>query len=244
MHPTEIDRMSQLEERHWWFQGKQILVESFLGPLDIEGMSLDVGCGTGLMLQSLSKRGKACGIDVSEMAVNLCRRKTNAFLVRGTGSQIPFAEESFDLVTLLDIIEHTRDDAAVLKEAYRVCKTGGSVLVTVPAFSFLWGSHDVIHHHVKRYRRNELAALGAEAGFTVQRISYTNFFIFLPVLVRRVFSRATHSDESDLKEAPFWLNRFLTWLYRLEAAFLKNHDFPWGVSLLMLLNKPPLSTER
>jgi SAM-dependent methyltransferase len=240
MQPSEIDKMHRLEENHWWFQGKKLLVEQFVVSSCIRGGKfLDIGCGTGMFLKLFANYGNVFGVDVSAQALAYCREKVDADLRLAAGDQLPFPDGSFSFVSLLDIIEHADDDLAVLKEAYRVCMPGGAVLVTVPAFRFLWSNHDVAHHHKRRYRLPELRRIGTEAGFTVERITYTNFFIFFPVLIKRTMLSTKHNGlESDLTETPALLNRMLLSLYRLEAFYLGKADFPWGVSLLMLIRKP------
>lgn len=240
MQPSEIDKMHRLEENHWWFQGKKLLVERFMSSAGIRsGNFLDIGCGTGMFLKVFSNYGNVFGVDISAQALAYCRDKVDANLTLSAGDQLPFPNNSFSFVSLLDIIEHTDDDLSVLKEAYRVCVPGGTVLVTVPAFRFLWSNHDVAHHHKRRYRLPELRRIGTEAGFTVERITYTNFFIFLPVLIKRTMLSSKHNVlESDLTETSALLNRMLLWLYRLEAFYLGKANFPWGVSLLMLTRKP------
>jgi ubiquinone/menaquinone biosynthesis C-methylase UbiE len=239
LNPEEIDKMHRLEESHWWFQGKKRLVDTFLDLADVpEGDYLDIGCGTGMFLKAFAMRRNAYGLDASYQALSHCRQKANFKLVQGTGDHLPFSDSSFSLVTLLDIIEHVDDDENVLKEARRVCKPGGVALVTVPAFNYLWGSHDVVHGHKRRYIKSSLSMLAESAGFQVERITYTNFFIFFPVLLVRIISRLLPEKKaSDMNETPLWLNRSMTKLYAFEAFCLRGTNFPWGVSLLMVLRK-------
>jgi ubiquinone/menaquinone biosynthesis C-methylase UbiE len=245
MQPSEIDKMHRLEENHWWFQGKKLLVERFISAAGVRGGKfLDIGCGTGMFLKVLANYGSVFGVDISAQALAYCQEKVAAAnLTLAAGDQLPFPDDSFSFVSLLDIIEHAADDASVMKEAYRVCKPGGTALVTVPAFRFLWSNHDVAHHHKRRYRLPELRRVGTEAGFVVARITYTNFFIFFPVLIKRtLLSTNQKGAESDLTEMPVSLNRILYSLYRFEAFYLGKADFPWGVSLLMVLKKPADAT--
>lgn len=240
MELNEIDKMHRLEDEHWWFQGKKYLVEGILDGMDVPtGVSLDIGCGTGIFLRMLKKRGTAYGLDISERALSYCRTNKCDSLVRAAGSPLPFKDNSFSLVTLLDMIEHVDNDLDVMKEVYRVCKPGGLVVITVPAFSFLWGSHDDSHHHKRRYVLPQLREMTLSTGFMLEKETYTNFFIFLPVLFRRILSRKSASvRESDLRPTPRPINEMLKWIYRFEAFYLKKGKFPWGVSLLMVLRKP------
>lgn len=240
MLTREIDKMHLLEEKHWWFQGKKRLVARFIASAGVPGARLlDVGCGTGMILKLLANYGSAHGVDISEQALAYCRGKVAAQLTLAAGDHLPFPDHSFSFVSLLDVIEHAEDDLGVLKEACRVLKPGGAALVTVPAFAFLWSAHDVAHEHKRRYRLPGLRRAGVAAGFGVERITYTNFFIFLPVLIKRtLLSARKEQARSDLAETPAILNSILLSLYVLEASFLSYANFPWGVSLLMLLRKP------
>jgi SAM-dependent methyltransferase len=240
MRVDKIDKMHQLEQKHWWFQGKKFLVSSALESASIpDGQYLDIGCGTGMFLRELGKERFACGLDLSIRALSHCQKDGIRNLVKASCDSLPFSSDTFALISLLDIVEHAPDDRAVLKEVYRICKPDGVVLITVPAFMLLWSSHDEANHHKRRYTRKQLASLCHSSGFFLERLTYTNFFIFLPVLVcRTVFKKLFSRGDSDLKEAPRLLNKLMQWLYKLEAAYLKRADFPWGVSLLMMLRKP------
>jgi ubiquinone/menaquinone biosynthesis C-methylase UbiE len=240
MEPNEIDKMHKLEETHWWFQGKKYIIKSIMSSIEIpEGRYLDIGCGTGMFLREIGKGRMSYGVDVSEQALSYCSKKVDASLVRAFGNKLPFKEDVFSFVSLLDVVEHVDNDLELLKEVNRVCKSGAIVVITVPAFDFLWGSHDVAQHHKRRYTRNQLRDLGLSAGFLSERLTYTNFFIFLPVLLRRITSRKLPSGkDSDVRDMPGIINDFLKCIYKFEAFYLKKANFPFGVSLLTILRKP------
>ena len=239
MDPNEIDKMEHLGETHWWFQGKKYILNNIMRMIDcVGGRYLDIGCGTGMFLRELGEGMQLSGVDISERALSYCKKKVNAELALAQGRTLPFNKDTFSLVTLLDMLEHVDEDFEVLKEAYRVCLPGAVVIITVPAFGFLWGSHDVVHHHKRRYTRKQLRDLALSAGFRIERLTYTNIFIFIPALLRRMISRNSPDKRSDLRPTPYILNEFLKCLYKLEACLLKMTNFPFGVSLLMVLRKP------
>ena len=240
MEPNEIDKMHQLEETHWWFQGKKYIIKSIINGIDIpDGRYLDIGCGTGMFLNEFGKDRIAYGLDLSEQALSYCTKKGDAFLVRAFGNKLPFKEDVFSFVSLLDMVEHVDNDLELLKEVNRVCKSGAIVVITVPAFNFLWGTHDVSHYHKRRYKRNQLRDICLSAGFLLERLTYTNFFIFFPVLLRRISSsKSSDVGESDLRRVPAIVNGLLKCIYRFEAFYLKRGRFPFGVSLLAVLRKP------
>ena len=239
MDPNELDKMEHLGEAHWWFQGKKYILKNIMRNINIAaGQYLDIGCGTGMFLRELGEQRQLYGVDISERALSYCKKKVNAELVQAQGSALPFSKDTFSLVTLLDMLEHVDEDFGVLKEAFRVCQPGAAVIITVPAFGFLWGSHDIVHHHKRRYTREQLKTLALSAGFLIERLTYTNIFIFIPAFVRRRISRISHEKRSDLRPTPYILNEFLKCVYKLEACLLKKSNFPFGVSLLMVLRKP------
>ena len=155
--------MDRVEDSHWWFVGRRAILESFLRTIVANRLStlatldadksvraplriLDVGCGTGANLEMLSQFGSAEGVDVSDEALAFCRRKGLA-VQKGLAEKLPYADETFDITTALDVVQHLDDDVAGLKEMHRVTKTGGYSLIFVPAFMWLWGVQDDISHH-------------------------------------------------------------------------------------------------
>ena len=146
----------EIEKTHWWCVARQRIVEDVIDrriELPAGAQVLDVGCGSGAVLEALSARFEAYGTDTSQLAIDLCRQRglPNAFCC--TLETFPRKELRFDLVTLLDVVEHVDDDLGILREAQRYVKTGGWTIVTVPAYQFLWGPHDVVNHHKRRYTR-------------------------------------------------------------------------------------------
>ncbi|MDM7922199.1 MAG: class I SAM-dependent methyltransferase, partial [Pyrinomonadaceae bacterium] len=189
--------MDRVEDSHWWFVGRRAILESFLGrihsslatghsPLRI----LDVGCGTGANLEMLSQYGSAEGVDVSDEALEFCRRK-GLTVQKGLAEKLPYPDETFDITTALDVVEHLDDDIAGLKEMHRVTKTGGYSLIFVPAFMWLWGVQDDISHHRIRYTRKEIVERLEKAGYTVERATYANFTFFAPILGGRTLMKLT-----------------------------------------------------
>ena len=142
---------------------------------------LDVGCGTGANIEMLSQFGQAEGVDVSDDALEFCRKK-GLTVQKGLAETLPYPDETFDISTALDVIEHLDDDIAGLREMHRVTKTGGYSLIFVPAFMWLWGVQDDISHHRIRYTRKQITERIEKAGFTVERATYANFPFFAPIL--------------------------------------------------------------
>ena len=236
--------MDEVEGAHWWFVGRRAILESFLrgiaakfepqaSPLRI----LDVGCGTGANIEMLSQYGEAEGVDVSDDALEFCRRK-GLKVQKGLAETLPYAEGSFDITTALDVIEHLDDDVAGLREMYRVTRSGGYSLFFVPAFMWLWGVQDDISNHRIRYTRKQIVERIEKAGYKVERATYANWTFFAPILAGRVLMKLTGiKPESENNINISALNGPLGKLFSAERFWLKNLNFPFGVSIVVVAKK-------
>lgn len=236
--------MNDVEDKHWWFVGRRAILESFLQEI-IQNLKskvqnpkiLDVGCGTGANLEMLKQFGESEGVDVSDDALEFCRKK-GLKVHKGLAEELPFADETFDLVTALDVVEHLDDDIAGLKEMRRVLKTGGKTLIFVPAFMWLWGVQDDISNHRIRYTRQQIAERLEKAGFTIERATYANITFFAPILAGRVLMKLTGiKPESENNVNVSALNGFFGKIFSSEKYWLKNANFPFGVSIVIVAKK-------
>ncbi len=236
--------MDRVEDSHWWFVGRRAILESFLKQI-IQNLRsnvqnpkiLDVGCGTGANLEMLSQFGSAEGVDVSDDALEFCRRK-GLTVQKGLAEKLPYADETFDITTALDVVEHLDDDIAGLKEMHRVTKTGGYSLIFVPAFMWLWGVQDDISHHRIRYTRREIVERLEKAGYKVERATYANFTFFAPILGGRTLMKLTGiKPESENNVNISALNGLFGKIFSAERHILKNFDFPFGVSIVIVAKK-------
>src|SRR5437773_3231861 len=161
--------MVEAEEHHWWYRGRRLIVGGQLDRLlRRPGLELlDAGCGSGRMMDELADHASVSGLDSNPRAVALARSRGHARVRLGRVEEMPYRDGSFDVVTCLDVLEHTRDDVHSLSELRRVTRAGGHLVVTVPAYRFLWSTHDVANQHYRRYRRSALRAAAREAGWEV-----------------------------------------------------------------------------
>jgi SAM-dependent methyltransferase len=236
MHPEEFREMQSLEENHWWFRGKRLLLGALLARLDGRSRRrmLDIGCGTGGILKALAGVGTIVGIDRDELALRFCREKGLDGVVRASALDLPFVSGAFDVCVMMDVLEHVDEEGALLAEVRRVLRPGGTAIVSVPAFPVLWSQHDVTFEHRRRYRRPQLEARLREAGLRVEWSSYTNFFVFPPTLLWRTLRRWTGvapSRRTDLFAVPHVLNQALVAAYRCEAELIRRVALPFGVSV-------------
>ena len=234
----------KVEESHWWYRGRRKIIAGFVSDIvsQIKGRRpriLDVGCGTGANLLLLSKYGEVEGVDVSQDALNFCRERGFQHLRLGEAEKLPYEDESFDLVTAFDVIEHLDDDVAGLREFSRVLRKGGRVLLFVPTFMFLWGLQDEVSNHRRRYRMPEFRRVVAEAGLEVERTTYANITFFLPIWLVRTVMRLTGvrtSSENNVNINIF--NAPFGWLLGTESSVLRHMNLPFGVSGICVARKP------
>ncbi len=249
MRPEEHQRMAELEWQHWWFVGTRrvLLAEArrCLGPaLAGHARILDLGCGTGYTSHLLHSLGRVTALDRSAFALRLLRPRAPAAVpVQADAARLPFAAGSFDLICAFDVLEHLPDDHAALREILRCLAPGGTLLLTVPAHPWLWSGHDEALSHHRRYRRSELRAALAGAGFALERLGFYNSLLFAPVAGLRLLQRlprgrstavgeGSRAAVSDLRPLPGLLNRALAGVLGAERHLLRHVDLPIGLSLL------------
>ena len=233
----------EVEESHWWHAGRRKIIAGFVERICRDtGVErpriLDVGCGTGANLVMLSEYGEAEGVDVSEEALEFCRARGLNNVRLGAAEQLPYEDETFDLVTALDVVEHLDDDVAGLREMRRVLVPGGRVLLFVPAFMFLWGVQDDVSHHRRRYRMPELRRAVERAGLEVERTTYANITFFAPVLLIRKLMRVAGlraASENNINIPA--LNGILGRMLGAEGALLRRTNLPFGVSGLCVARR-------
>jgi SAM-dependent methyltransferase len=244
-----MQAMLGADERHWWYRGRRRVIRAELDrlPLPAGAAILDAGCGSGRTMQELVDYGTVSGIELSEPAAEVARARGLGEVMIGRLEELPWAEESFDLITCLDVIEHTPDDRVTLAELWRVCRPGGYLLLTVPAYPLLWSEHDVANHHHRRYTRASLRAAARGAGWTLERMSAFNSLLLAPAAAVRLVRRrhlkrregiAAQEFRDELALGPQWLNGVLEWPLALEARWLsRGGTLPLGLSLMAILRR-------
>ncbi|MCS6873912.1 MAG: class I SAM-dependent methyltransferase [Pyrinomonadaceae bacterium] len=232
--------LNRVENSHWWFVGRRKILEFFLTKItaEIKGPKiLDVGCGTGANLEMLGKFGDAQGVDVAEEAIKFCSKKGLKAQI-GLAEELPFSDESFDLVTALDVIEHLDDDLKGLKEIHRVLRRGGKTLIFVPAFMWLWGVQDEISNHRIRYTKKQIVSRLREVGFKIERATYANITFLLPIFLGRLLIRITGLKPKSENNINLWfLNGIFGGIFAAESFWLRFFDIPIGVSIIVVAEK-------
>lgn len=243
MEQYTYEILYQVEENHWWFVGRRNVILDQIACF-YQGQKnlrlLDIGCGTGIFVKSLSQYGEAIGLDISSDGLHFCQQRKIFQLVQGDGFSLPFSSDTFDILTANDLLEHIDDDTASLQEFLRVLKPGGRLFIFVPAFQFLWSLQDDISHHKRRYTSRQLSKTIEAAGFKLERITYANMLLFPVILAGRQALKVLRQfkeikTENDLH--PGWVNPFLTKIFCSELFLLRRMNFPFGVSLIAVCQK-------
>lgn len=242
-----------LERQHWWFVAREKIISNYLKKLIKENQLnlndlkiLNVGCGPGRSSQYLSEFGNVVSVEYDKYCCEFASEKTGLEIIHGSITELPFEDQSFDLVCAFDVIEHVENDQLAVAEMKRVVKNDGIIFITVPAFMSLWSHHDVINHHFRRYKLEQVEKLfnnqkNGNKIFT----SYFNFFLFPPIYFVRKLSNLLKSGKnrsgsgSDFEAfKPGITNNLLFKIMNFESKFInRNIKLPFGVSLLYTWKK-------
>jgi SAM-dependent methyltransferase len=233
------DAIAKVERRHWWFRGRRELVASVLGAHLRQGARiLDVGCGTGFVLERLLDEYDAWGLEpdpgVRARAGERVRGRILAGSTEDTGA---VGTRRFDAILLLDVLEHLDDDVAALTAVAPLLDRGGIVLATVPAYPALWSSHDVRNAHRRRYTKPALRRTLAGAGFAVDLLSHINARLFPMAMLHRLGAGTLgRRTDRELAVPPHPINELFTRLFAGEARGVRR-GYPFGLSLIAVAHR-------
>jgi SAM-dependent methyltransferase len=247
MERAEYLVMAKVEGYHWWYGGMRAITASMLasayaGRRDLQ--ILDAGCGSGGNLRFLRRYGSVIGIDLAAEALALGRNDVPGDLAQASVLAIPFADASFDLVTSFEVLYHRAvpDEQTALREAWRVLRAGGRLLLRLPAYQFLLRRHDREVHTRRRYTAGHVRALLRSSGFVIERCSYINTMLFPLAVAQQLAERALPRyapHGSNLVPPTAALNEALRWPLAAEAAWIaRGRSFPFGLSIMCLARKP------
>lgn len=232
----------EIQKKHWWFvTKKEIVLDAIERHLSkkVNIKVLDIGCGSGLMLNALENIGQTYGMDMSDDAINFSKEIFNGKIEKGfLPDHSPYPENFFDLITALDVIEHIDQDVDSLRMIRAHLVSGGKAIITVPAYMFLWSAFDDLNEHKRRYTLTELNTKLVQAGFIVEKISYFNTLLFPAVFIVRTLNNLLKRDgasDVDMPSAP--VNFILKKIFGIEKYLLKFSSLPFGVSILAVVKK-------
>lgn len=235
-------RMAELDSEHWWFTARRAILASVLERIvhpPAKARILEVGCGTGHNLEMLSRFGRVEATELNDGARALAAKRLGRTISRAALPDLSmYKPASFDVVALLDVLEHIPDDGAALVAIRERLKPGGKLLVTVPANPWMWSAHDVSHHHFRRYRKRQLRDLARSTGYAIDLLSPFNTLLFPLISAARIAGKLAGREAADDSMPPRAVNQLLKTTFQLEAPLVGRLPFPFGVSLLAVLRRP------
>jgi SAM-dependent methyltransferase len=235
MERIVYDRMAELDGRHWWYRARrEILAHLIARRIDLpeEARILEIGCGTGHNLAMLERFGRVDGIEIDAAARAIASSRLGHMVMDSPLPELPGVEDcAYDLVAILDVLEHVEQDRQALASIAGKLRPNGHVLITVPAFPWMWSAHDEVNHHKRRYTRATLAKVVADAGLKLEMMSWFNSLLFPLAAAARLAGRLTGKEDSDDKLPPAPVNAVFEALFGLERYAIGRVPFPPGVSL-------------
>ncbi len=242
MDAHEYDRLAEYEEWYWWHRARQTIVQTLLRRhAPPHARILDVGCGTGATTRSLTEFGNVVGLDVGMDALRYAQRR-GVPVAASVAAPLAVRSEAVDVVVALDVLEHLPDDHAAAEEIWRVLTPGGIVLVTVPAYQFLWSGHDVALGHQRRYRRRQLREVLRAGGFEIELCSYVMASVFPPAavvrLADRLMPRERAMQESGYVATPPVVNSIMSHVVGFEGRLVQHVNLPFGLSVVAVARRP------
>lgn len=245
MREVDYEKLYILGDTHFWFVGRREIIKGFIDKLIIskENRILDVGCGTGNIIKLLENYGVVYGIDLSKTALSFCKKQELNLICQGAVMNLPFKDAQFDLITCFDVLSHVSiiDDCLALKEILRVLKAEGHLLFMDVACNFMKSQHDEVFETRERYYKKKVKLMFKEAGLSLIKISYVNFFLFLPLFFVRIFKKLCNNSEidlqSDFRPVHPLINYLAIYILKIEARLLQRMNFPIGSTIICITKK-------
>lgn len=258
MDQAAYETFARNEKDHFWFVGRRAIFFDVIrrrtrGTLSERPIVFDLGCGVGGMLGPMSEFGRVIGMDIDPGSLAYCRDRGFPNVFNGRGHRLPVQSDSVDLIGAFDVIEHIPEERETIAECFRILKPGGWLFLSGPAYQFLYTHQDKMVHHQRRYTVGDLKRKFRAAGFTVEKASYINFFlfplIFLALMVKKVRERWSPPEDGETRfntdvKMPGGLNALFRGLFSSERFFLRFLSFPFGHSLIVMVRKPPVAGSR
>ena len=239
MNPELYREMAETQQKHWWFRARREILTRVIARLRLPKPAkvLEIGAGTGGNLAMLTRYGTVSAVETDPFACEYASRLSGIRVRYGRlPDALPFEDGTFDLICLLDVLEHIQDDRAALRRVHALLKPGGRALVTVPAYQWLYGSHDRAHQHFRRYTARQLSVKAHGEGLTVSRSGYFNTVLFPLIALRRLQRMVTaQRDVHDATLPGRFTNGILYGSFCIERYIVPFALFPYGTSVLAIL---------
>ena len=242
MERKVYEQMAKLDGSHWWFTARRRILDGLIERVvkpPKDARILELGAGTGHNLAMLSRFGTVEASELDPVARELASERLGREVKEAALPDLSmFPADSYDLVALLDVLEHVPDDKASLASIMTRLRPGGALLLTVPANPWMWSAHDVAHHHHRRYRKAQIEKLARDAGYGIELLSPFNSLLFPPIAAVRIIGKLTGKDDSDDAMPGDLVNRTLDRVFGLERSLIGRVPMPFGVSLVAVLRRP------
>jgi len=238
MDSIEFNIMAACETSHWWFFGRRVILASVFNKLvrKKNNLILDIGCGTGGNIGFLKSYGCVSAVEPNSHAISIAKNKGFHDIKKGSLPDLfPTFDKKFDIICLFDVLEHLENHQEGLVLCRKMLKIDGKVVITVPAFNFLWSQHDEVHNHKRRYTKADIFDLISEANLNVVYCSYFNFILFPVIFFMRFWKRFLNlKNKSDLKKQNQFLNTILKHVFSFERFLIPRLNLPFGVSIIVV----------
>jgi 2-polyprenyl-3-methyl-5-hydroxy-6-metoxy-1,4-benzoquinol methylase len=233
------DRMAEHDSTHWWYRARREVLASVIArkvKLPKDARILEIGCGTGHNLPMLARFGRVDAVEIDDAARSVAEQRLGRPVGSGPLPELTGVPDGqYDLVALLDVLEHVQDDVAALKSIATRLKPGGTILLTVPQYPWMWSGHDVANHHHRRYVKATLKSALKAAGLRLDLLSSFNSLLFLPAAAQRLVARMTGKEGSDDNPPPRLINALFEKVFGLERYLVGRVPMPPGVSLIAVV---------
>lgn len=240
MERAVFDRMAEHDQVHWWYVARRRILAALIAreaDLPEDARILEIGCGTGHNFEMLEGFGKLDALEVDEQARALASSRLGRPVGDAPLPDLPGVPDgSYDLIALLDVLEHVDNRAESLKSIARKLRPDGRILVTVPAYQWMWSAHDLAHHHKLRYSKKGLRRDAEAAGLRVRKLGFFNSLLFPIAAAVRLLGKMAGRTSSDDQVPARPLNAMFEKIFGLERYVIGRMPFPAGVSLFALLS--------
>ncbi|ATE63317.1 class I SAM-dependent methyltransferase [Rhizorhabdus dicambivorans] len=237
MDRATYDRMAEIDQTHWWFVARRRIIAALIekhrpkpGPLRI----LEVGAGTGSNLALLQRYGTVDAIEPDDGARGFAEARSGLKLKGGYLPDVPLDDGAYDLIVLLDVLEHIPGDVEALTYLRGKLAPGGRILVTVPGAPWMWSAHDVAHHHQRRYTGARLRSVFGQAGLKPRYMSHFNSVLFPLIAAVRALGKLTGKEGGDDAMPSKPVNAALAALFGAERHWVASLPVPFGVSIAIV----------
>ena len=232
------ERMAAHDSTHWWYRARRDVLRDYIvryAGLPKDARILEIGCGTGHNLPMLAGFGTVDAIEIDAASRKLASERLGRPVGEAPLPELPGVERgAYDMVAVLDVVEHIADDVAALRAMASLLRPGGRILIAVPAHQWMWSAHDVVNHHHRRYSKATLSAAIAHAGLKARKMRWFNSLLFPLAAAARIAGRITGKDDSDDSPPPRPVNAVFEAIFRLERHLVGRVPMTPGVSIVTL----------